>query len=65
MPYLKITYGSSHNIGVQGTHYIEVPDDHIPDDPKACEKYLDVAWQEAVNEYMNDTTVEIVGEEGA
>lgn len=53
MPYVKIEYGSSHNISVQGTDWIEV--DEIPEDEPGRQKLLDEVWQEAVNDFMADT----------
>lgn len=56
MPYVKITYGSSHNVTVQGTEYVEVRKEDL------SEGELAVYWQDAVNEYMADTNVELVQE---
>jgi hypothetical protein len=64
MPYLKVTYGSSHNVTVQGTEYIEVSEEDLPQEPAALSEYLTEQWQYFVNEYMADTDVMIVESEG-
>lgn len=60
MPYLKVTYGSSQNVSVKGTDYVEVRDSDVPADPVQLDAYLSDQWQFFVNEYMSDTSVEIV-----
>jgi hypothetical protein len=64
MPYYKITYGSSNNVGVRGEDYIEVDPADVGDDGTVPQAVLDGLWQEVVNEYMDDTTVEVVGNVG-
>lgn len=60
MPYVKIHYGSSHNISVDSVEYFEIDADDVPEDPRDRQEFLDGVWQDAVNEYMEYTEVEIV-----
>lgn len=64
MPYIKINYGSSRNISVQGSDYVEVDASDLRFDGSVSGDVLDAVWQEAVNEYMMDTYVELVENEG-
>lgn len=64
MPYIKIVYGSLHNISVRGSDYVEVDPEDLDADGLVPEKILDEAWQGAVNEFMSDTYVEVVENEG-
>lgn len=47
-----------------GTDYVEVRDSDVPADPVQRDAYLSDQWQFFVNEYMSDTSVEIVESRG-
>lgn len=64
MTYIKITFSSPHNISVRGSDYVEVDPEDLDADGAVPEKILDEAWQEAVNDFMSDTYVEVVENEG-
>jgi hypothetical protein len=55
--WVKIEYASSRNITVQGVEYIEVGDD-------ATRADVDAVRREAVNEFMEETSAELVDEPG-
>lgn len=55
--WVRIEYASSRNITVQGVEYVEVDDDTTQGD------VLNV-WQEMVNEFMADTSAELVDAPG-
>ena len=57
MAWVKIEYGSSNNISVQGTDYIEIEDELLNEDGTVPDKIIEEVWIEAVCEYMSDTFV--------
>ncbi|MFE5093236.1 hypothetical protein ACFRCI_23465 [Streptomyces sp. NPDC056638] len=62
--FIKIEYGSSHNISVQGIEYFEVHPDELDDEGNVPEDLIGATWQHAVNEFMDDTSATLVGNEG-
>ena len=63
MKKVRIVYGSSQNISVTGSYIVEVGDDSFNEEGELTDKARNELWQDAVNEYMNDTYVEAVKEE--
>ncbi|MFD4474618.1 hypothetical protein ACFWPU_00675 [Streptomyces sp. NPDC058471] len=64
MPYAKITYNSPNNVGVQGSDYIELEPEDLDENGELPDKVQSAIWQDAVNEYMSDTYIEVVEHEG-
>lgn len=62
--YVKIEYGSSHNVSVGGVEYVEVGDDLLDENGQVPESVVSSVWQEAVNEFMADTCAVVVENEG-
>lgn len=62
--YLKIAYASSKNITVQGSVYFELGDDDFDDNGEVKQDRIADLWQDAVNEFMADTGMEVVDNEG-
>lgn len=64
MPFIKVTYSSPRNVSVIGSDYVEVEDDDLEEDGSVSEQTQARVWQEAVNEFMSDTYIELVENEG-
>lgn len=64
MAFIKVEYGSSHNVSVRGVEYFEVGDEYLNKDGTVPESIVMDAWQEAVNEFMADTSATVVANEG-
>lgn len=64
MPFIKVTYSSPKNIGVQGNDYFEVDAEDLDENGRVPQRFQDEAWQDAVNEFMSDTYAEVVESEG-
>jgi len=64
MTFIKIEYGSPQNVSVRGTEYFEIHADDLDDDGCIPEELIDNVWQDAVNEFMGDTSASIVENEG-
>jgi hypothetical protein len=64
MSFIKIEYGSSQNISVQGVDYFEVEADDLDENGQVPESFITATWQHAVNEFMSDTSSEVVEKEG-
>lgn len=64
MKYARVHYSSAYNISVQGVDDIEIEDEDYESAVAngTLDEMLSVLWQEAVNEWMADTYVEIVDE---
>lgn len=64
MPFIKVEYGSSANISVQGIDYFEVEEEDLNEDGTVPGWLISQIWQDAVNEFMSDTYADIVQNEG-
>ena len=64
MPFIKIEYSSPHNISVQGSDYFEVDQEDLDENGNVRTEVIDRVWQEAVNEFMSDTSATVVEGEG-
>lgn len=64
MPFIKISYGSGHNVSVQGVDYFEVDAEDLDENGNVPESVINETWQHAVNEFMDDTSAEVVEREG-
>lgn len=62
--FIKVEYGSSHNISVQGVDYFEVAAEDLDGDGNVPDDFITSAWQEAVNDFMADTSATVVDAEG-
>ncbi|MGW2950765.1 hypothetical protein [Streptomyces eurythermus] len=62
--FIKIEYGSSHNVSVGGVDYYEVAPEDLDENGNVPESLISATWQEAVNEFMADTSAEVVESEG-
>lgn len=60
MPLIRIEYGSPYNVSVKGVEYFDVSENDLDADGNVLPDVLDRAWQEAVNDFMSDTYVDVV-----
>lgn len=64
MAFIKVVYGSTYNVSVRGTDYFEIDDELLDGNGELPERIVDEVWQEAVNEFMSDTSADVVENEG-
>lgn len=64
MPFIRVTLSSPKNINVQGTRYFEVDPEDLDENGEVPEDRITEAWQEAVNDYLSDTYIDIVENDG-